>query len=125
MKSTPSPRSEEKLRKGVTQLIPFDIPSVHGKLLPRLKMDTRPDFDRLPGQYCAALLDALNATDVYVVYTYRTPIAWYPMNGTGEWIMPAVSYSPTSDQHAMRVRHVIETADERLHFIITDLAPVE
>ena len=44
----------------------------------------------------------LPATRHYVVYSYKTPIAWYCL-AEATWYMPSVYYSPTTDRHQMMV----------------------
>ncbi|GAA1657146.1 hypothetical protein GCM10009765_03320 [Fodinicola feengrottensis] len=50
---------------------------------------------------------------VYVVYSYRTPIAWYtPTQG---WTVPAEHYSQTTTGHQNLVRLAVDTYRDRLH----------
>ncbi len=54
----------------------------------------------LPSQYYDSASKAH-----YVVYSYRTPIAWYVPN-VG-WVMPDVKYSVTTSRHQSKVRTAI------------------
>jgi hypothetical protein len=46
----------------------------------------------------------------FVVYSYRTPIAW--KNEGGEWIVPAEKYSVTTSRHQSVVRRAVQVAAE-------------
>ncbi len=50
---------------------------------------------QLPAEYRKMLAEAVGA--VYVVFSYRTPIAWW--SGDGGWTMPNVRYSVTTSNH--------------------------
>ena len=60
-------------------------------------------FDRLPLQYRAMLVDALVEHDVFVIYSFQTPIVWQVLDGTNEWTYPDVKYTPTTSGHQSRV----------------------
>ena len=58
----------------------------------------------LPEPYLAQFV----ATEVdYIIYSYRTPIAWF-VNDTGEWFVPNVNYSLTTTQHQSAVKGAIQ-----------------
>lgn len=57
-------------------------------------------FGALPADWHRALSDA---DPVYVVWSYRTPIAWVASDG--EVTIPDVTYSPTTTQHQHTARH--------------------
>lgn len=60
------------------------------------KNETNP-FGQLPLQYGAELINALiDNRQVYVVYSYETPIAW--LDG-GDEIRPPVKYTATTSKH--------------------------
>jgi len=64
-------------------------------------------FGQLPSNFWPALDAALDA-GTYVIYSYRTPIAWTTADG---WVMPAVKYSATTSQHQGIVRRSVEVKE--------------
>jgi hypothetical protein len=56
---------------------------------------------RLPEHYHSRFLTAAIADDLYMVYSYRTPIAWF---ANGEWTIPSVKYSVTTARHLSAIR---------------------
>jgi hypothetical protein len=57
------------------------------------------DTGRLPADHAANLLAVRDAADLFVVYSYATPIAWY---ANGSWTVPPVKYSPTTSKQMTR-----------------------
>jgi hypothetical protein len=55
----------------------------------------------LPREW-SALLTSMRADVVYVVMSYRTPIAW--VTSGGDAYVPAVKYSPTTSRHQGQCR---------------------
>jgi hypothetical protein len=51
---------------------------------------------KLPAEYHRSVDDA-----TYVVFSYRTPIAW--RNGDGSWSVPEVKYSATTSQQQSKI----------------------
>lgn len=51
---------------------------------------------QLPAEWRGVFYSAMDASDIYVVYSYQTPIAWY---ANGIWTMPDVRYSVTTSRH--------------------------
>lgn len=58
----------------------------------------------------------------YVVYSYRTPIAWHITlrNGATEWIFPDVTYSSTTTRHQTKIRTALNSLTENTRFIDGD-----
>lgn len=54
------------------------------------------DLGQLPAEYA----ESAQSAD-YVVYSYRTPIAWH-VPDTG-WVMPDVRYSVTTSRHQSKI----------------------
>jgi hypothetical protein len=54
----------------------------------------------LPSEYA----DSVPTAD-YVVYSYRTPIAWHMPSG--EWVCPDTRYSVTTSRHQSKVRTAV------------------
>jgi hypothetical protein len=60
----------------------------------------------LPIHYAEQFRTLLDAFLIdYVVYSYRTPIAWHTVNG--QWIIPEAIYSPSTNQHQRIVKGAI------------------
>lgn len=57
-------------------------------------------FGRLPQQWRDRFPSRVS--ECYVVYSYRTPIAWW--DATTGWVIPDVKYSPTTSRHQSIVR---------------------
>lgn len=56
-------------------------------------------------------LRAVNV-DVYVVYSYDTPIAWYDIL-SHDWTIPGVNYSPTTSKHQGNLSRVMAPGTHR------------
>jgi hypothetical protein len=54
---------------------------------------------RLPRDYVSQIRQASHDNDLYVVYSYGTPIAWCKCDGKDEWVKPDVKYSVTTTHH--------------------------
>lgn len=72
--------------------------------------------DQLPQRWSAGSLEkALAAGHVrYIVYSYRTPIAWlieWPNGLLTYWVQPDVKYSPTTSKHQGRVRAAVSALE--------------
>ncbi|QIN94562.1 hypothetical protein PP460_gp014 [Streptomyces phage Muntaha] len=68
----------------------------------------RPEYvtlGQLPREWHTSALAA-----VYVVYSYRTPIAW--LTRTGVWVMPDTRYSVTTSRHQGRIATAISQLGE-------------
>ena len=65
------------------------------------------DAGRLPEPWRTMFIQQNNvgAKVAYVISSYATPIAWQLT--TGQWIVPNVRYSPTTDKHQALVRRVL------------------
>ncbi|QBZ72290.1 hypothetical protein SEA_CIRCINUS_248 [Streptomyces phage Circinus] len=59
---------------------------------------------QLPAEYRASAQMA-----VYVVYSYRTPIAW--CLPSGDWVCPDTRYSVTTSRHQSKVRTAVSQLD--------------
>lgn len=58
----------------------------------------------LPIAWTGRLREASKASDFYVVFSYKTPIAWYADH---IWTIPAVTYGVTTSRHQSVVRKAI------------------
>ena len=90
-------RNLDEARELIHQQKPFRL---RGPGKPSLWATTEPptDLGLLPPVHSAGIEDA-----VYVVMSYRTPIAW--VDDDGEIDIPNVGYSPTTGQHQHLVAH--------------------
>lgn len=57
------------------------------------------NFGILPEDYKAELKAATQDNQVYVVFSFQTPIAWCISNETDKWVIPDVTYSVTTSAH--------------------------
>lgn len=71
----------------------------------RYSQDETPRTGQLPGFLADQLYGALLDNDLYVVYSWKTPIGWVRLNGKDEWFIPDITYSvsTTHHQHLLRV----------------------
>jgi len=60
---------------------------------------------QLPNEYVASAHSA-----IYVVYSYRTPIAW--LTPGGDWVMPDTRYSVTTTRHQSKIATAISQLGE-------------
>lgn len=82
------------IQNGVDNRTPFKVGNVSGKWY-----DSWQDVPKgqLPGSYTALMRDELKGCKFYVVFSYRTPIAW--LDADLEWHMPSYKYSATTTNH--------------------------
>lgn len=77
---------------------PFDAGNLTGST-------TLSTTGKLPMAYVGEILRTRDEDKLeYVVYSYRTPIAWY---GRDKWTIPAVRYSVTTSNHQGVVRRSV------------------
>lgn len=57
------------------------------------------NMGQLPEQYQIELKQATQDNQVYVVFSFQTPIAWCISNETDKWVIPDVTYSVTTSAH--------------------------
>lgn len=87
--------------------------SIMGHKIAPLTLPTAEEMGSMPYDY-AVLYSAMarSSTDgLYVVFSYRTPIAWY--DSAEGWIVPDVRYSATTSRHLTAVRMGIRLAGQR------------
>lgn len=58
----------------------------------------------LPSQFVKVLREHSESADLYVVYSFKTPIAWFSLNdsdskGMNKWYMPNTKYSAMTTAH--------------------------
>lgn len=93
------------IQTGVDTLAPFSRGNVSGENSKSLTHGF--GVGELPEEYKAKFIDGVQRGPiVYVVYSYRTPIAWLERtNGYADkWVIPAVTYSNTTMHHQSIVR---------------------
>lgn len=77
---------------------PFKRGNISGAFI----TDTHSEFGQLPWSDASFLRhDIVTQNGCYVVFSYKTPIAWY--NGT-MWTIPDVTYSVSTTHHQHLVR---------------------
>ncbi len=80
------------IQNGVDNLTPFKMTSVSGKWF-----DSWADVST--GQLPNPDSYGWKTGKVYVVFSYRTPIAWTYSYQGNDWMIPDVKYSPTTTNH--------------------------
>ena len=95
-----STKTVKTIVRSIRDMKPF---SVNGTLSGTTDTATRGD---LSGDALAAYKSqVLSSSAPYVVYSYRTPIAWHtPENG---WTIPAARYSNTTSNHQSNIRTAV------------------
>lgn len=63
---------------------------------------------QLPGFLSDQLYGALLDNDLYVVYSFQTPIGWSRMNKKNEWFIPDIRYSSTTIHHQGLLRVITQ-----------------
>jgi hypothetical protein len=109
MKNSPSPHTQALLRAALEDVRPFAQHALHGSHIRRSTQMQSTGL--LSSQYAATLAEALQAHDVYVVFSYETPIIWLPLDGKDVWVYPDAEYTPTTRGHQDRVVAMIESID--------------
>lgn len=90
-----------KVQSGVDNLRPFNIGNLSGS------WSNSPNMGQLPKEYVDMLKALAQTDDVYVIYSYRTPIAWRARNSK-TWTIPNVKYSVTTTNHQNVVKVAVE-----------------
>jgi len=72
----------------------------------RLERGSYTSFGQLPQNWRSTYTRDVSDKDVYVVYSYQTPIGWVKLDGENEWTIPDVNYSVTTTHH----QHVLMCA---------------
>lgn len=65
-------------------------------------------YGRLPDPYLSLLKAGIEqGADLYMVYSYYTPIAWRAKKGAFKWVIPDVGYSATTSSHQALIKRII------------------
>ena len=88
------------IARHINNRTPFTHQSMSGKWL--TDSDINPYYGDLPPEYVAELRSLLSSSDVYVVFSYRTPIAYAA--STPKFTIPEVKYSVTTTHHQTIVK---------------------
>jgi hypothetical protein len=92
-----------KMAKAINTYTPFKIGNVSAK---RWITGEWPSMGRLPMEYINRLNSDNEDHDVYVVYSYATPIGWVKLDGNDNWVIPDTKYSPTTTNHQSTLRSI-------------------
>lgn len=76
--------------------------------------DNPPNYGYLHATDKVLLRDAFDGSDIYVVYSYNTPIAWISDKSDG-WVVPTASYSVTTTNHQSTILRAIRVNGEQLN----------
>lgn len=68
---------------------------------------------QLPSDFSKVLKEHNKGTDLFVVYSYQTPIAWFSLsdsdsNGNNKWYYVDHKYSVSTTQHQSAVRYALK-----------------
>lgn len=69
------------------------------------------EYGIMPEPYKSELKAIVDEREVYVVFSWKTPIAYFD----GEWTIPDVYYSPTTKHHQSVIRVAISTKCYQYH----------
>lgn len=69
-----------------------------------------PSTGILPQHLTDQLKGALTDNDVYIVYSYATPIGWVRLDGNDNWFIPDVKYSVSTTHHQTLLKVITETS---------------
>jgi hypothetical protein len=97
--------SNDKIVERIENLEPFEnlTGSMRGQWGAGSDGKPSPEFAPFAPQFEAA---CRKGGDIYVVYSYTTPIAWKPVK-RGFWTIPQVNYSQTTLRHQAIVRKAV------------------
>lgn len=88
-----------KVARHIANREPFEHAAMSGRWL--TENDINSSYGELPPQYVKELRNLLSAANVYVVFSYRTPIAYA---ASKEFTIPDVRYSVTTLHHQSIVK---------------------
>lgn len=73
-------------------------------------------WGQLDESFKTEIKDMIYDSDIYVVYSYITPIGWMPLNSQeyGNWHVPVYRYSNTTSQHQSILKYAIRTSGESI-----------
>lgn len=81
----------------------FHVASMSGHWFDSNELNGKP-VGMLPKTFHESLIHHNKTSDLFVVFSYNTPIAWYSLNdsdsdGTNQWHFPITHYSNTTSKH--------------------------
>ncbi len=96
----------ERFADVIDRRLPFDT---YGSLRGRLRPESAESGqlrDKLP--WAHTLWQTDQSVIDYVIYSYRTPIAWHVTSpDNSEWVFPEVRYSTTTNHHQAKIRRAL------------------
>jgi hypothetical protein len=100
-----SKKSLRAIQHGIDNLEDFDIANMSGRNYSK--------WSNVPKGYLPEVWNAYNEHNehyghlpVYVIFSYKTPIAWTFKNNRKVWTIPDVTYSTTTTNH----QHIVRVA---------------
>lgn len=75
----------------------------------RYNAEELPHTGRLPSYLADQLKGVLKDNDVYVIYSYATPIGWSRCDESDNWFIPQVKYSITTTHHQTTLKVITST----------------
>lgn len=97
------PRSQNDIIRGISRKQNFDIANMSGHWFDSNELNGKP-VGMLPKTFHESLVLHNKDSDLFVVFSYDTPIAWYALNdsisdGTDQWYYPKTYYSNATSIH--------------------------
>lgn len=95
-------QNKQNFKQGYVKGVWFDKGQITGDVM-----------GELPARLQIVLHDQNKRANVFVVFSFDTPIAWFSLkdsdsNGTNKWYFPAVRYSEKHDSHQHQMRYLFQ-----------------
>lgn len=105
-------RTRQIVETSVDRKEKFNRGNVSGKWVSR-NYFSGAQIGQLPSGFAKVLAEHNKGTDLFVVYSYQTPIAWFSLsnadsNGTNKWYYVDHKYSLSTTQHQSAVRYALK-----------------
>lgn len=89
----------------------FDRGNVSGKWVNKDRYRSG-SVGMLPSEFAKVLNEHSMLGDLFVIYSYSTPMAWYLLNeGASKWYYPNTRYSVSTTQHQGAIRYALTGQD--------------
>lgn len=108
-------RTRQIIETSVDRKEKFDRGNVSGKWVDK-DWYRSGSVGSLPSEFTKVLNEHSKLGDLFVIYSYLTPIAWYSLNdsysqGTNKWYYPNTRYSVSTSSHQSAVRYALRGQD--------------
>lgn len=101
------------IERGVSRKENFERGNVSGKWVDKNYFYSRSRMGMLDKRYADVLEEHSITAELFVLYSYATPMAWYSLNdldsnGTGKWYYVEDKYSVSTTQHQNAFRYALK-----------------